>query len=59
MMFLSDTPLMHRTWEVVEIPHALRLFLLNTGTHELELEAVAKDLMDRYDDIGQAIADQF
>lgn len=59
MMCLSNTPLMHRTWEVIEIPYALRSFLLNTGTHELELESVAQDLMARYDDIGQAIADQF
>jgi hypothetical protein len=50
---------MHRTWEVIEIPYALRSFLLNTGTHEFELESVAQDLMARYDDIGQAIADQF
>lgn len=59
MMYLSDTPLMHWSSKPVKIPYALRAFLLNTGTHELELESVALDLMSRYDDIGQAIADQF
>jgi len=59
MRCLSDIPLMEWSRPPADIPWALRNFLINTGTHEVELESVAMDLMDRYDDVGQAIADQF
>jgi hypothetical protein len=59
MKSLSDSPVMAWSRPPVEIPWAVRNFLLNTGTHEVELEMVATDLLSRYDGISELIADQF
>jgi hypothetical protein len=59
MRCLSDIPLMEWSRPPADIPWALRNFLTNTGTHEVELESVAMDLMDRYADLDDLIPDQF
>lgn len=59
MKSLSDMPLMEWSRPPAVIPWAVRNFLLNTGTHDVELEGVASDLMSRYADTDDLIADQF
>lgn len=56
---LSNIPLMEWSRPPVDIPWALRHFLLNYGCGEMELESVAIDIMSRYDDINDMIAEQF
>lgn len=57
--FLSDMPLMEWSRPPTVIPWVVRNFLTNTGTHEIELEGVANDLMSQYADTDDLIADQF
>ena len=59
MKSLSDMPLMEWSRPPAVIPWVVRNFLTNTGTHDVELEGVATDLMAQYADTDDLIADQF
>jgi len=59
MKSLSDMPLMEWSRPPAVIPWVVRNLLTNTGTHDVELEGVATDLMAQYADTDDLIADQF
>lgn len=59
MTCLSDTPLMQWSRPPADTPWVVRNFLLNTGTHDVEVEQVATDLLAEYGSVSELIADQF